>query len=99
MSPPRRPPASRRARRPQHDWTRYAAPAAFLLAATIAILLIRSGIHGAGPATTTRATTTAAKPKPKPATTRKATTKTTTAGAAKYYTVVAGDTFSTIASK
>jgi len=101
MSPPRRPTASRRARRPQHDWTRYAAPAAFLLAATIAILLIRSGIHGAGPATTTRATTTAAKPKPKPkpATTRKATPKTTTAGAAKYYTVVAGDTFSTIASK
>jgi hypothetical protein len=99
VPPPRRPTASRRARRPEHDWTRYAAPAAFLLAATIAILLIRSGLHGSEPATTTgAATVTKAKSKPKPATTRKTTTKRTT-GAARYYTVVAGDTFATIASK
>jgi LysM repeat protein len=101
VPPPRRPSASRRARRPEHDWTRYAAPAAFLLAATIAILLIRSGLHGSEPATTTRAATAVAKPKPKPkpATTRKTTTKKTTTGAPRYYTVVAGDTFATIASK
>ena len=30
---------------PREEWRRYAAPAAFLLAATIAILLIRSGLQ------------------------------------------------------
>ncbi len=30
---------------PPEDWRRYVAPAAFLLAATIAILLIRSGLQ------------------------------------------------------
>ncbi len=101
---PRRPPASgparRSPRRPPHKgWTHYAAPAAFLLAETIAILLIRSGLQGAETTTTTRpaatATTPKAKPKPKPTTT----TRKTTTGAAQYYTVVAGDTFGTIASK
>ena len=106
MAPPRRPPASRPAPRParksppQRNWTRYAAPAAFLLAATIAILLIRSGLQGAEPSSTTKPAATATepktKPKPKPATT---TTRKTTTGAAQYYTVVAGDTFGTIASK
>jgi LysM repeat protein len=97
---PRRPTASRRARRPEHNWTRYAAPAAFLLAATIAILLIRSGIRGSEPATSTRPAATASKPKPKPKPAkRKTTTRKTTTGAATYYTVVAGDTFGTIASK
>jgi LysM repeat protein len=81
-------------------WARYAAPAAFLLAATIAILLVRSGLQGAGdsnpPAKTTivrttpaKATTTKTKPRQKP----------TTTGAAAFYTVAAGDTFGTIASK
>ncbi len=108
MARPRReaPGRGRRARRtnrpaerpkPKSDWTRYAAPAAFLLAATIAILLIRSGLRGASDTDTAKVPTktavvttargrTTTKPKPKP-------------GGAAYYTVVAGDTFVTIASK
>jgi len=78
---------------------RYAAPAAFLLAVTIAVLLIRSGLGGHGttpsapprttppPATTTQRTTTAA------------TTSGTTAGGANYYVVQKGDTFGAIAVK
>lgn len=103
MAPPRRPPASRPAGRPPRPgWTRYTAPAAFLLAATIAILLVRSGLRGAQTPTnpTTAPPTTVVnhkpKPRPKPTTT---TRRTTTTGAAQYYTVVAGDTFATIASK
>ena len=86
---------------PRRDrWARYAAPAAFLLAATIAILLVRSALQGAegskSPPTTTTIVTTApaktttkSKPRPKPATT----------GASAFYSVAAGDTFATIASK
>jgi LysM repeat protein len=101
MSPPRRPSASRPAGRPPQRWTRYAAPAAFLLAATIAVLLVRSGLRGAETPAPTQPVTTVSKQKPKakPATTRKTGTSTTRSGAARYYTVVAGDTFGTIASK
>lgn len=101
MAPPRRPSATRPAQRPPHKtWSRYAAPAAFLLAATIAILLIRSGLRGSEPATTTRPAATATKPKPKPKPKPRTTsTRKTATGAAQYYTVVAGDTFGTIASK
>jgi LysM repeat protein len=101
MSPPRRPTASRPARRPppERHWTRYAAPAAFLLAATIAVLLVRSGLRGTETPTTTQPVTTVSTQKAKTTrtTTRKAAT--TRTGAARYYTVVAGDTFGTIASK
>jgi LysM repeat protein len=83
--------------RPRADeLKRYAAPAAFLAAVTIAVLLIHSGLQGGGSATTApslatiTATTTAA------ATT--ATTPTKTAGA-QYYTVQSGDTLGAIASK
>jgi LysM repeat protein len=83
----------------QH-WRRYVAPAAFLLAVTVVVVLVRSGLHAgkAGssppaatattpPATTTRATTTTGgKKKPKPP-------------ARRYWTVQAGDTFSVISSK
>ncbi len=106
MARPRRdaPSSGRRRRRterpkPHSDWTRYAAPAAFLLAATIAILLIRSGLREGSDTGTTKVPTktavvttargrTTTKPKPKRST-----------GAAAFYTVVAGDTFVTIASK
>jgi LysM repeat protein len=84
--------------RPRNLWARFGAPAAFLLAATIAILLVRSGLQDAGdsksPATTivktapAKTTTTKTKPKPKTGT-----------GASAFYTVAAGDTFGTIASK
>jgi LysM repeat protein len=77
--------------------SRYAAPAAFLLGVTIAVLLIRSGLGGGGgspgatvgpvthPATASISTATA------PANTR-------TAAGAQYYTVKHGDTFGSIAA-
>lgn len=81
------------------DWRRYAAPAAFLLAATIAIVLIRAGIQsGSSPGTNVL---------PPPATTQKlvvTTQGTTTATshtppARRFWTVQAGDTFGVISSK
>ena len=82
------------------DWRRYAAPAAFLLAVTLAVVLIRSGINSgkartpvAAPTVPTRAhvTTTTAK--------KKKTTRTTKASGQRYWTVQAGDTFNVISSK
>ena len=79
------------------DWRRYAAPAAFLLAATIAVLLIRSGLQAGNntPAstidvpTTTHKVVTAATPTKKK---KKATGQ-------RFWTVQAGDTFGVISSK
>jgi LysM repeat protein len=83
---------------PREDWRRYVAPAAFLLAATIAIVLIRSGLQ----AGTSRATTTspaATHPhKPVSSTTTAAGT-TTTASGPRFWTVKAGDTFGVISAK
>ena len=82
----------------REEWRRYAAPAAFLLAATIAVLLIRSGLQSGSstPATTIVAPTTTHKVVA--TTTTSATTTTTTAGQ-KFWTVQAGDTFGVIAAK
>src|SRR6476646_6763694 len=85
------------------DWRRYVAPAAFLLAATIAIVLIRAGIDSGRDHRSTstvvlpapahkRVSTTSSKPK------HTSTSTTTTAGE-QFWTVQAGDTFSVIASK
>ncbi|MEP6978356.1 MAG: LysM domain-containing protein [Thermoleophilia bacterium] len=85
-------------RQPRRGLARYAAPVAFLLAATIAVLLIRSALDESGPAAgttsvaTTQPTTTA--------TTTTATTTTpttTTTGAAEFHTIVSGDTFQQLA--
>ena len=74
----------------QQDWRRYAAPAAFLLAVTIAVALVRSGLeHGSsGPATTT--STRRIPPSPQVS---------TTANKREYWTVRAGDTFGVISTK
>ena len=82
---------------PRDDWARYVAPAAFLLAVTIAVLLIRSGLDHprprpaisppAGTTTAGTTTTTASKPKPKPAAGR------------RFYTIQSGDTFQTVADR
>jgi LysM repeat protein len=80
---------------------RFAAPAAFLAALTIAVLLIRSGLGGSG--ATTKVTTPA---KTAAATTRAATTvrtstastPTTTTGAS-FYLVQRGDTYGSIATR
>ena len=82
------------------DLARYLAPAAFLLALTIAVLLVHAGLSGGngGSSDTTPLTglvterTTTAKTK----TTR---TARTTTSARRFYTVEAGDTLDTIAAK
>jgi LysM repeat protein len=77
---------------------RYAAPAAFLLAATIAVLLIRSGLSSddgtAPPAATTTATTTAQQ---RPATTTGPAT--TAAPSAQFYVIREGDTLADVAAE
>jgi LysM repeat protein len=84
----------------REDLPRYLAPAAFLALVTIAVLLIRSGLHHD---TGTQTTTTAppAHTTPRTTTTRETTTRatTTTAAAGQFYTVQTGDTFSVIASR
>ena len=76
---------------------RYAAPAAFLVAATVAILLVRAGLENGDattPPATTAATTTAA------TTTEPGTTVTTTSTAgAEFYVIQAGDTLAVIADE
>jgi LysM repeat protein len=69
---------------------RYAAPGLFLLAVTIAVLLIRSGLGGGSSSTTTAAR----------GPVRTAPTTTTAAAATtRYYTVQRGDTFGAIAAR
>jgi LysM repeat protein len=74
---------------------RYAGPAAFLLTVTLAVVLVRAGLHTGGghhsslPPAPARATTTVRRV----TTTRKATP------AKRYWIVRAGDTFGVIAAK
>ncbi len=86
----KRPPPDRRS-----GLARYAAPAAFLLAATIAVLLIRSALDESGPAPATTSVAVATHR----TTTAKTTTATTTTttGAAAYHTIASGDTFQQLA--
>jgi LysM repeat protein len=76
---------------------RFAAPAAFLAAATVAILLVRSGLEN-GDATTPPATTAATTA---PATTRPRTTggTTTNTAGAEFYVIQSGDTLAVIADE
>lgn len=79
------------------DWRRYAAPAAFLLAATLAVVLIHSGLENGGSPSRSRTATT----QPLRVSTA-STTTTKTAGrrpAKRFWTVQAGDTFGVISSK
>lgn len=81
---------------------RYGAPVAFLLAVTIAVLLVRAALNDAdspslAPASTVEAvstpTTTAA------TTTTRTTTPVTGTGAAEYYEIQRGDTLAAVASR
>ena len=82
---------------------RYGVPAAFLLAVTIAVLLVKSGLDDSEPATTAVAPTTTSR-----TTTQQTTTKlvltttspgtTTTVADAKYYVIETGDTLGGIAA-
>ena len=79
---------------------RYGAPVAFLLAVTVAVLLVRSALNGAdtpavAPATTVEevSTTTTA------TTTRTTTTPTTDTTTAEYYEIERGDTLAAVAAR
>jgi LysM repeat protein len=79
---------------------RYAAPTLFLVAVTIAVLLIRSGLGGGASSNTTTRSGPVTHPStastPPPGTTRQGAT-TITSG--QFYTVAAGDTFGSISAK
>jgi LysM repeat protein len=74
---------------------RLAAPAAFLLGATVLVLLVRSALDDDPAATTTPATTATA---PTTATGTAATTTTTAAEPEAFYTIESGDTLESIAA-
>jgi LysM repeat protein len=82
---------------PRRRWSHFAAPAAFLLAVTIAVGLVRSALDS-GRSTTAATTLPPAPTRTAPARTVKKPPKKPKA-AARFYTVVAGDTFSVISSK
>ena len=89
----------RRPRRPRAGPgpARYLAPALFLLAVTVAVLLIRSGLRGGGDGGTT--TTTVATSTSASTTSTHASTTTAAPGTKQFYTVQSGDTFGSIAAK
>ena len=83
---------------PRGSLARFAAPAAFLLAVTVAALLVRAGFEGGSsdsgaPPTTLTTTTQAA------ATTTAATSTTTTQPEKRFYTIQAGDTLDIVAAR
>jgi LysM repeat protein len=86
-----------RAARSRTTAAHYLAPAAFLIAVTIAVFLVRAGLNGGhstpgtGPATRAATTSTS---------THVSTRRTTTAAAGRrFYTVQRGDTFGSISAK
>ncbi|MBA2460400.1 MAG: LysM peptidoglycan-binding domain-containing protein [Actinobacteria bacterium] len=77
----------------------YGAPVAFLLAFTVAVLVVRAGLSDGNDASTPRATvldtsgtTTSPPPRTRPGTT-------TISAEAKYYEIEAGDTLETVAAQ
>jgi len=76
---------------------RYLAPAAFLLAFTVAVLLVRAGLEGGGKTTTTTTQTS----QPQPVATRSTTTTKTRPkpAARRFYTIQSGDTIEIVAAK
>ena len=86
--------------RTRHELTRYGVPAAFLVAVTIAVLLVKAGLDDGSTNTTTAARPTA------PTTTTRATTTgrivltdtaPTTTAEGRYHTIESGDTLGSIA--
>jgi LysM repeat protein len=81
------------------EWRRFVAPAAFLLAVTIAVVLVHSGIESGGG---NGSVTIPAAPSSAPKRVATSTTSTTTAKPAaptrRFWTVRAGDTFGVISA-
>ena len=81
---------------------RYAAPAAFLLAVTVAILLVRAGLDNGDASTPPAATTTEVTPtttEQEPGTTETGTGTGTVPADAEFYEIKAGDTLAVIADQ
>jgi LysM repeat protein len=101
--------------RRRHELTRYGAPAAFLAAVTIAVVLIKAGLSGGSdspPTTvgalpptsstttsTARTTTKLVLTTPSAATTTTTTTSETTTPGAQYYVIQSGDTLGSVAQR
>lgn len=88
----------------RRELTRYGAPAAFLLAVTIAVLLIKSGLDSGSKeqtiaAPTTVHTTTSAATTTITLTGTATASTTTSAANAQYYTIQSGDTLGAIAAQ
>jgi LysM repeat protein len=79
-------------------WRRYAGPAAFLLAVTIAVLLVRSGLRSGHKRDAPPAGATITRPIATVPTTTATSTK-QKAQAKRYWTVRAGDTFGVISAQ
>jgi LysM repeat protein len=86
----------------RRELTRYGVPAVFLLAVTIAVLLVKAGLNDSGPTPTTVATPTTARTTTQATTTKlvlTGTAATTTAPAdGQFYVIQAGDTLGGIAA-
>lgn len=87
----------------RRELTRYGVPAAFLLAVTIAVLLIKSGLDSSEATTTAAAPTTTARTTTQQTTTKlvlttPAGTTTTAPSTAQYYVIKAGDTLGGVAA-
>src|SRR5205823_6568206 len=78
------------------DWRRYAAPAAFLLAVTIAVVLVRSGMNSGKSETTTAVTSVPSRRHAVTTTSKKPSKR---AQKQRFWTVQGGDTFGVISSK
>jgi LysM repeat protein len=78
---------------------RYAAPAAFLAAATVAILLVRSGLDNGDAAPPSTTTAVAVTTSGSGTTTSGSTGTTTSAAGAQFYVIQAGDTLAVIADE
>jgi LysM repeat protein len=91
----------------REELARYGAPAAFLAAVTIAVVLVHNGLSGGGGSSASRPIPTVTTPgstgRSQATTTRAATTTaasvTTDTTGAVYYTVQSGDTLGAIASR
>jgi LysM repeat protein len=93
--------------RTRRELTRYGAPAAFLVAVTIAVLLVKAGLSGGDGSTTTVAASATTRPTTTARTTTRlvltsptgTTTIATTAQEGEYYVIETGDTLGSIAEK
>jgi LysM repeat protein len=89
--------------RRRRELTRFGAPAAFLLAITIAVLLVKAGLDNSGSRSQTVLTATTTAQTTTQATTTKlvltGTPTTTTTRSAQYYEIQSGDTLGGIAAK